>query len=349
MSVIAVECSDNVSIAVDREMAISMSAAIGKQLESKTDDSPIVLESINSNTLTKVLEFCRAHTSPQSVTNLAAWDEKFVRLEPGELCELASAAYHLEIRPLVDLTCKAIAKLLKGKSPSEIRRTFNILYDFSPGDDVPPPTIRDKLRSKLHYNQKSKDGKDDERDNLAVDTRSVDELLSFINEGGNAENGPEKSSKQRAPKKHKSKTKKSSKLKKSQSLSTDSSTSSLDKSSEENSDSYKEVDDLLQNQGALQQSLQPTEEPEPASLSSSVNSDEQNFADLSTYFNKRSNMNISEEGEGKEQEGNFDPELDREIEEFRMRLESIERSHTGPKIKVPISIESLVTSVNAAK
>lgn len=45
------------------------------------------------------------------------------------------AAYHLQIKPLVDLTCQAIAQLLKGKTPAEIRRTFNILYDFQPEDD----------------------------------------------------------------------------------------------------------------------------------------------------------------------------------------------------------------------
>lgn len=70
------------------------------------------------------------------------------------------AAYHLEIKPLVDLTCQAIAQLLKGgrpscgadspdvlagKSPAEIRRTFNILYDFNPEDDGMQNRVREKL------------------------------------------------------------------------------------------------------------------------------------------------------------------------------------------------------------
>jgi S-phase kinase-associated protein 1 len=48
---------------------------------------------------------------------------------------IRQAAYHLQIKPLVDLACQAIAQLLKGKTPAEIRRTFNILYDFQPEDD----------------------------------------------------------------------------------------------------------------------------------------------------------------------------------------------------------------------
>jgi len=201
---ITVECSDGILIDIDKELAISMSGTLRKNLETKQsshepDNSPITIDNITSSTLMKVLDFCSVHSAPHSVPNFKAWNEKFVRLEPSELCELASAAYYLEIRPLVDLTCKSIAKLLKGKSPAEIRKTFNILYDFSPGDDVPPPTLRDKLRSKLHYKEKGKQGssessKEKDREFLAntfgssivdvptEDNRSLDDLVSFIQE-----------------------------------------------------------------------------------------------------------------------------------------------------------------------
>lgn len=66
-------------------------------------------------------------------------EESFIafiqRSSPAILCELASAAYYLEVKPLVDLTCRAIADTIKGKTPEEIRSTFNIVNDFSPAEE----------------------------------------------------------------------------------------------------------------------------------------------------------------------------------------------------------------------
>ena len=35
------------------------------------------------------------------------------------------AASRLDIKPLVDLGCKTVANIMKGKSPEEIRKTFD--------------------------------------------------------------------------------------------------------------------------------------------------------------------------------------------------------------------------------
>eukprot|EP01118_Nematostelium_gracile_P001845 TRINITY_DN11909_c0_g1_i1.p1 TRINITY_DN11909_c0_g1~~TRINITY_DN11909_c0_g1_i1.p1 ORF type:complete len:293 (-),score=71.65 TRINITY_DN11909_c0_g1_i1:174-1052(-) len=284
MAMVTVECSDHALIDVNKEMMMSMSEAFKRQLTAPNPPSVISLENISENTLVKVLEFCNVHTSPGTIPNLQIWDEKFVRLEPPDLCELASAAYHLEIKPLVDLTCKAIAKLLKGKSPAEIRRTFNILYDFSPGDDAPPPTIRDKLRNKLHYSQKKKDVEKDTSD-TNEDTRSVNDLLSFI-DGQN----PKKS------KKSKQKSKKNGKHKRNVS----DESNKLEKSGEYEIDEQNESHEHSLNDSG----------------------------------------NISDDEE-------IDPELkaeqDREVEEFRRRLESIQTTERRPKITIPYSnLESLV-------
>jgi len=45
------------------------------------------------------------------------------------------AANYLDIKGLLDLTCKAVANLIKGKSPEEIRKTFNIKNDFSAAEE----------------------------------------------------------------------------------------------------------------------------------------------------------------------------------------------------------------------
>lgn len=45
------------------------------------------------------------------------------------------AANYLDIKPLLDVGCKTVANMIKGKSPEEIRKTFNIQNDFSPEEE----------------------------------------------------------------------------------------------------------------------------------------------------------------------------------------------------------------------
>jgi len=44
---------------------------------------------------------------------------------------LASAAHYLRLRPLVDLTTRALARKIEGKTPEEIRETFDFPDDLT--------------------------------------------------------------------------------------------------------------------------------------------------------------------------------------------------------------------------
>ncbi len=63
------------------------------------------------------------------------WDAKFVNVEQELLFELILAANYMDIKPLLDLTCAKVASMIKGKSPEDIRRTFNIENDFTPDEE----------------------------------------------------------------------------------------------------------------------------------------------------------------------------------------------------------------------
>ena len=62
----------------------------------ESGSSGIVLENVNSRSLTKVLEYCTVHCTPPPGTteaDLKVWDSKFVKVEPSILCELASVCH----------------------------------------------------------------------------------------------------------------------------------------------------------------------------------------------------------------------------------------------------------------
>ena len=67
--------------------------------------------------------------------DIIEWDSEFCKVDQGTLFELILAANYLDIKALLDLTCKTVANMIKGKTPEEIRKTFNIKNDFSPEEE----------------------------------------------------------------------------------------------------------------------------------------------------------------------------------------------------------------------
>ena len=63
----------------------------------------------------------------------AAFVDKYT--DPEELFPLILAANYLDCKPLLDLTCAKVATMIKGKTPEEIRRTFNIQQEFTPEEE----------------------------------------------------------------------------------------------------------------------------------------------------------------------------------------------------------------------
>lgn len=81
-----------------------------------------------------------------------SFDEKFVRIETERLCELTSAADSLQLKPLVDLTSRALARIIEGKTPEEIRDIFHLPDDLT---EVRVPSIVLDIGSFNTYSQNS--------------------------------------------------------------------------------------------------------------------------------------------------------------------------------------------------
>lgn len=52
-------------------------------------------------------------------------------MDTKKLCELTSAADSLQLKPLVDLTSRALARIIEGKTPEEIRDIFHLPDDLT--------------------------------------------------------------------------------------------------------------------------------------------------------------------------------------------------------------------------
>nr|CDS33361.2 S phase kinase associated protein 1 [Hymenolepis microstoma] len=110
------------------------------------DDEPIPLQFVNSAIFKKVIQWCQYHKddAPQQdddenkerrTDDISSWDQEFLRVDQGTLFELILAANYLDIKGLLDTCCKSVANMIKGKTPEEIRKTFNIKSDFTPQEE----------------------------------------------------------------------------------------------------------------------------------------------------------------------------------------------------------------------
>jgi len=108
---------------------------------------PIPIPNVNDTVLKKVIEWCEYHKndpaqtedddsdSRKKSTDIGEWDQKFMAVDQELLFEIILAANYLDIKPLLDVGCKTVANMIKGKSPEEIRKTFNIQNDFTPEEE----------------------------------------------------------------------------------------------------------------------------------------------------------------------------------------------------------------------
>ncbi|KAK9165096.1 hypothetical protein Scep_000287 [Stephania cephalantha] len=131
---------DKEAFDVDEAVALE-SLTIKHMIEDTNPDSAIPVPNVTGKILAKVIEYCKKHVeSPKSddralEEDLKNWDAEFVKVDQATLFDLILAANYLNIKSLLDLTCQTVADMIKGKTPEEIRKTFNIKNDFTPEEE----------------------------------------------------------------------------------------------------------------------------------------------------------------------------------------------------------------------
>jgi S-phase kinase-associated protein 1 len=140
---VKLKSSDDEMFEVEEAVAFE-SQAVKNMIEDTGMDHPIPLPNVSSKILAKVIEYCKYHVDNQKSTDdkpatpedeIKAWDQDFVKVDQATLFDLILAANYLNIKNLLDLTCQTVADMIKGKTPEEIRKTFNIKNDFTPEEE----------------------------------------------------------------------------------------------------------------------------------------------------------------------------------------------------------------------
>jgi len=149
MPSIQLQSSDGEVFKVDTGIA-KQSVTIKTMLEDlgiEEDDEEVVpLPNVNAAILKRVIQWCSYHKDdpapPEDDENkekrtddISSWDADFLKVDQGTLFELILAANYLDIKGLLDVTCKTVANMIKGKTPEDIRKTFNIKNDFTPSEE----------------------------------------------------------------------------------------------------------------------------------------------------------------------------------------------------------------------
>ncbi|KAF3770373.1 hypothetical protein M406DRAFT_354415 [Cryphonectria parasitica EP155] len=109
--------------------------------------TPVPLPNVSGPVLVKIIEWSEHHRndplpsseddneSRKKTTEIDEWDQKFMQVDQEMLFEIILAANYMDIKALLDVGCKTVANMIKGKSPEEIRKTFNITNDFTPEEE----------------------------------------------------------------------------------------------------------------------------------------------------------------------------------------------------------------------
>lgn len=100
-------------------------------------DEDVLVPNVRSVILEKVIEFCKHYKhveemavikTPLQTSNIEDivqdWYVKFCKVDDQILFELVNAANFMDIKPLLELSCLAVAVSLKGKCEPEINRLF---------------------------------------------------------------------------------------------------------------------------------------------------------------------------------------------------------------------------------
>ena len=114
--------------------------------DSKKDET-VPLPRVSSDILRLIIDWSTYHKDDKVYENnnddykerriddIPKWDIDFLKVDQGILFEIILAASYLDINDLLEIGCQTVANMMKGKTPEEIRKIFNIENDLTPKEE----------------------------------------------------------------------------------------------------------------------------------------------------------------------------------------------------------------------
>merc|ERR1712038_278107 len=142
MSLISLQSCDGqvfpVNIDIARQSVTLRNMIEDLGIEDLDENEIVPLPNVNAAILKKIIAWCTTHyknNDESDLSSLSEWDLEYLKIGDGTLFELILAANYLDISQLLDVCCKQVANMIKGKSAEEIRARFNIQNDFTKAEE----------------------------------------------------------------------------------------------------------------------------------------------------------------------------------------------------------------------
>lgn len=134
--------NDALKIAKLKNELATPSTTMEQTSESYLPSEPILLSNITGSVMQKVLDYVEHHKNDPPLPpnydvqirewdHLDEWDESYLKVDQMTLFSIICAANYLNIKTLLDLTCKAVAGMIRGKGVDELRAYFGAPDDLT--------------------------------------------------------------------------------------------------------------------------------------------------------------------------------------------------------------------------
>ncbi|KAK2363585.1 SKP1 protein 1B [Trifolium repens] len=138
---ITLKCYDGESFEVD-EVVARESQTIKYMIDDGVVVKEIPIPAVKGKTLAKIIEYCKKHVEAATANSdeekdLTIWDDEFIKqVDRVMLFDLIRGSNYLNINNLMELGCKTVADMIRGKSTEEIREILNVENDFTPEEEA---------------------------------------------------------------------------------------------------------------------------------------------------------------------------------------------------------------------
>ena len=119
------------------------------------EEAIVPLPNVNSEILRRILQWAEYHKNDDDAVpndeadkeknerekrngggaGIPPWDVEFLKVDQDTLFDIILAANYLDVKVLMDAACKTVANMIKGKSPEEMRKTFQMINDFDQDEE----------------------------------------------------------------------------------------------------------------------------------------------------------------------------------------------------------------------